>query len=402
MIGTVAIVVGTQGAAMNSRERLVATLRGEPVDRPAVSFYEIGGFDINPDDPDEFNIYNAPSWRPLIELAESQTDLLRMREPRERPDGNPCRTELMRIERCHKGDSRFTRTVIKAGGRTLTSQTRRDREVDTVWNIEHPIKNREDLLAFLELPDEFFASAPDIQNLLDTDRKVGDRGIVMIDTADPLGAVCMLFKMEDYLVAAMTEPGLFHRLLEKLAPHYYARTETISAAWPGHLWRICGSEFATEPYLPPRLFEEYAVRYMRPMIDTITRNGGFARVHCHGRIRSVLPHIVAMGATALDPIEPPPQGDVELAFVRKEYGDRLVLFGNLEARDIENMEPDAFEKVVAAALRDGTSGSGKGFVLMPSAAPCGRTITSRTMKNYEMMIRLVQNFQGVCDKPPAR
>jgi hypothetical protein len=37
---------------MNRRERLMATLRGGPVDRPPVSFYEIGGFKINPDDPD--------------------------------------------------------------------------------------------------------------------------------------------------------------------------------------------------------------------------------------------------------------------------------------------------------------------------------------------------------------
>ena len=41
---------------MTRRERLMATLRGETVDRPAVNFYEIGGFLVNPDDPDEYNI----------------------------------------------------------------------------------------------------------------------------------------------------------------------------------------------------------------------------------------------------------------------------------------------------------------------------------------------------------
>jgi len=57
------------------------TLRGEAVDRPAVSFYEIGGFEIDPHDPDDFNIYNDASWQPLLELAEEQTDLIRMRAP---------------------------------------------------------------------------------------------------------------------------------------------------------------------------------------------------------------------------------------------------------------------------------------------------------------------------------
>ena len=59
---------------MTRRERLMATLRGEPVDRPAVSFYEIGGFPIDPADPDPYNIYNAPDWQPLLQLAEEHTD----------------------------------------------------------------------------------------------------------------------------------------------------------------------------------------------------------------------------------------------------------------------------------------------------------------------------------------
>ena len=63
---------------MNRRERLMATLRGETVDRPAVSFYEIGLKKRNPDDPDEFNVYNGPTWRPLVELAEEQTDVIRL------------------------------------------------------------------------------------------------------------------------------------------------------------------------------------------------------------------------------------------------------------------------------------------------------------------------------------
>ena len=66
---------------MNRRERLMATLQGRPVDRPAVNFYEIGGFNVDPNDPDEFNIYNDPSWKPLLDLAENETDLIRMRGP---------------------------------------------------------------------------------------------------------------------------------------------------------------------------------------------------------------------------------------------------------------------------------------------------------------------------------
>lgn len=66
---------------MTRRERLIATLKGKAVDRPAVSFYEIGGFSVNADDPDEYNIYNSPSWQPLLRLAEDHTDIIRMVSP---------------------------------------------------------------------------------------------------------------------------------------------------------------------------------------------------------------------------------------------------------------------------------------------------------------------------------
>ena len=134
------------------------------------------------------------------------------------------------------------------------------------------------------------------------------------------------------------------------------------------------------------------MRYTGPMAETIQKHGGFARIHCHGRIRAVLDDIVGMGATAIDPIEPPPQGDVELAYVRHKYGRDMVLFGNVEFADLENAEPAAFEKITRKTLHDGTQGPGRGFVLMPSSAPIGRKITPRVMANYQTMVRLATTF----------
>ena len=379
----------------------MATLCGKPVDRPAVNFYEIGGFQVDPSDPDPFNVYNDPSWQPLLQLAEEQTDLVRMRSPvRSRshevisgkPDGDNCRDEFFKTKEYLENGCHFTSTTLKIGGRNMTMLTRRSPEVDTVWTAEHLLKDPEDLKAYLELPDEIFAEDVDVSSLVEEDRKLGESGIIMVDTEDPICAAASLFSMEDFTVVALTEQKLFGRLLEKLSVHIQARTEKTAKAFPGHLWRIYGPEYATEPYLPPNLFKEYVVRYTGPMVKAIAEHGGFARIHCHGRIRAVLDYIVEMGAAAIDPIEPPPHGDVELEYVRREYGRELVLFGNLEIADIENSEPGDFEKVVEKALIDGTSGEGKGFVLMPSSAPTGREITPRMMTNYQTMIRLTTRF----------
>ena len=379
---------------MNGRQRLMATLAGRPVDRPAVNFYEIGGFDVDPNDPDEFNVYNSPDWRPLLDLAENETDLIRMRTPVLAPVDAACRDRHFRQQTWVEGRSRFVRTTLCVAGRQMTALSRRDADLDTVWEVEHLLKDADDLRAFLDLPDEALEMSPDVGNLLTAEREVGDRGIVMVDQEDPLCAAAQLFSMADYMVTALYEQDLFQHLLTKLAGPIYRRAAKIAAAFPGRLWRIYGPEYATAPYLPPSLFERYVVGFTQPVVRLIHDSGGWARIHCHGRLSAVLPMIVAMGADGIDPIEPPPQGDVELSFVRRRYGKELVLFGNIEITAIENLPPDEFEPLAARALREGTEGDGRGFVLMPSASPYGRTITPTTMANYHTMVRLARQFRG--------
>lgn len=376
---------------MTSRQRLNATLRGEPVDRPAVNLYEIGGFKVDPCNPDPFNVYNDPSWRPLLQLAEERTDLIRMVPPDVRPAANNLRDEFFKVENYEENGSRFTRTTVEIGGRTLTSLDRRDPGVDTLWTLEHLLKDEDDVRAYLQLPDDVWANEYGVTGLETVERAVGERGIVMVDVGDPLCAAAGMFAMADYMLLAFSDKALFHELLAKVAVPNLAMVRAVAEAFPGRLWRIYGPEYAAEPYLTTRLFAEYVVRYVTPMIEAIHATGGFPRIHCHGRVKNIARMIVEMGAVALDPIEPPPQGDVTLAEMRRDYGKDLVLFGNLEASDIENMEPNEFEKVVETAIREGTSGDGRGFVLMPSASPYGRSITPRTIANYEAIVRLAES-----------
>ncbi len=377
---------------MNRRERLMATLRGEAVDRPPVSFYELNGLDEDPSNPDPFNIYSDPSWFPLIELAREKTDRIVMRGAVFAGSLPDPAESLAEVQTVLRNGSLFTTKTIKIGSKSLCSRTRRDPDVNTVWTEEHLLKDAEDLRLFLEIPQQEFAGRPDTAGVLSAEQALGDSGIVMIDTPDPLCLAASLFDMATYTIVAMTEPELFTRLTERYAAILIPGIEAVSRALPGRLWRIYGPEYAAPPYLPPDLFREYVVRHDRPMIDAIREQGGFARIHSHGRLRDILDDIVATGAVALDPIEPPPQGDVELEYVREKYGEQLVLFGNLEISDIETLPVESFAEKVRRALAEGTGGKGLGFVLMPSASPYGRKLSQKALKNYEKMIEIVEGL----------
>jgi uroporphyrinogen decarboxylase-like protein len=375
---------------MTRRERLMKTLAGKPVDRPAVSFYEINGLEDTANQ-DPFNIYADPSWKPLINLAAEKTDRIVMRSVGIKDMIKGEVDDLTSSETWYdEGGSRFTKTTIKLPGKTLTQTTRRDPDVKTVWTIEHLLKDVDDFKAWLEIPNDDSIKAIDIKPVIDTEKRLSDTGIVMLDTPDPLCKIAPLFSMEEYTITGFSESKLMHKALEKVSHGIYNHIESVCKALPGHLWRIYGPEYASPPYLPPHLFKEYVADYVKPMVDIIHKYDGYARIHSHGNLKDILDYIVATGCDGLDPIEPPNQGDVELSYVREKYGEQLVLFGNLEITDIENMETANFAKKVHQAIEEGTAGNGRGFVLMPSACPYGRHLSDLTMQNYEKMIKIIE------------
>lgn len=375
---------------MKRKERLLNTLLGKEVDRPPVSLYEIDRIHFEKDNESPYNVYSDPSWQPLLEMAWEKTDI--MAPVAFTFPGDNSREKFTRIETREENGSIFTSTEINIGGKILTKHTRRDKDISTTWTLEHLCKTPADLKAYLELPEDEYKSSPDLSEILSTENKIGDRGIVYLNTPDPICVFAPLFEMSEFTIIAMTEKELVHKALRKFQREIIAKVKAVSEIMPGKLWRICGPEYASPPYLPPELFKEYVLEYDRPIIETIHKYGGYVRLHSHGNLRKILDHIAKSNCDMLEPIEPPPQGDVELAYVRKNYGKNIVLGGNLEASDIENLETDKFREKVKRALEEGTGGSGRGFILLPSSAPYGRKLSALSMKNYECIFDCIGNF----------
>jgi hypothetical protein len=375
---------------MFGKERLQAIATGRPVDRIPVNFYEIDGFTQNPDNPDPFNIYSHPSWRPLLQLAREKTDVMAnfgidIRHQGVTVDLMPH--HLLTVSVSQNEEIRETITGLRVGAKTLTSRHVVERDIDTSWCTEHLIKDLDDFKSWLELPEFDLIGEADIVPALDLEARIGEHGVVLIGTPDPLCLIAQMMDMGTYTIIAMTEPDLFQQALDRAARYLYWRTEKIAAAMPGRFWRICGPEYASPPYLPPSLFYKYVVGYDRIMTEIIHRHQGFVRIHSHGRLRGILEFIVETGCDGLDPIEPPPQGDMELSAVHQACGRDLVLFGNLEASDIENLPESAFREKVRIAITEGRAKDGRGFVLQPSASPYGRTLSLNAMRNYEAIIK---------------
>jgi len=86
-----------------------------------------------------------------------------------------------------------------------------------------------------------------------------------------------------------------------------------------------------------------------------------------------------MGIDAIDPLEPPPDGDVELKDARKILGNEVVLIGNIEERLFEIGSKDDIERQVKKAINEGASEGG--FILCPTAMPLTTPLRKEIKEN---------------------
>lgn len=364
---------------MTGRERLLATLRREPVDRVPISTYELTALGPWGWAREE------PSYRRLLDEVTARTEALPIWSASMPP---APQEEPAEYAHWQEGDYTVTRITVHTPKGDLTAVCKEEPSVKTVWTVEHLCKDEADAERYLSIP--FYPMPVDASAFAPLEREVGERGLVLCDTGDALGYVAGQFEFGDFTVLAMSEPQLIRRLCDHAHVRVMHVLRGMLEAGCGPLYRIWGPEYATPPYLPPAAFQEFVVPYVTEMVELIHQYGCYARIHSHGKIRQVLEHILATGADATDPVEPPPDGDISLAEVKARYGDRLLLFGNMELKYLEQETPEEIDARVKEMMNAAKAGGG--YVLMPTAAPINIPLSPRTEANYLAFIAAGEKY----------
>ncbi|MCL2159973.1 MAG: uroporphyrinogen decarboxylase family protein, partial [Oscillospiraceae bacterium] len=68
--------------------------------------------------------------------------------------------------------------------------------------------------------------------------------------------------------------------------------------------------------------------YLAEIVGEIHRMGSLAILHSDGDLRLVLDQLVSTGLDGYQSIDP--QGNMDIAEVKRQYGDRLILVGNVK------------------------------------------------------------------------
>ncbi len=337
---------------MTRRERMMRIFYGGSPDRPAVKLWG-----ASPGrEP------GHPAYKRVYELALGKTDLFGSVNLSFDVYCGRHKDEFFRTAEEPSGSSGYVDAVstLNAGGRTLRSVFRKSLEKKHGYTREYMLKEPGDIEALLSLPYAPYPFSPD--DYFEAEREMGDAGVVMLGLDNPVHALQRMTGSENLAIWSFERPELILEALEVFSARIRAHARAALENGIRGVFGWVGPEVCIPPLMSPGAFEKYVFDIDKPLADLVHNGGGRVWVHCHGKMKGFLRRFAEMGADVLNPVEPPPMGDVALDEAFDIVGGSMALEGNIESHDvIMGSREDLGEKLRAAV----EAGAGRRFILCP-------------------------------------
>jgi hypothetical protein len=257
--------------------------------------------------------------------------------------------EVLTTER---SGERVVRTETAAG--TLQARWNLGPDGDW-WQVEYPVKTREDLAAALEVA-KARSYVLDPSPLIEPRAQVGDNGIVALELPRrPLSDL-----LHEFLGWSEGLMLLGDVTVEEIAGILDDKLQHLVRA----LGQIPG-EIALSPdnldgqFISPRMFKRHLAGGYQQTARLLGEQGRRLVVHVGGPIRHLVAPLSEAGVDGIEGIAGPPQSNASLAEARELAGPNLTLWGGI-AQDVlvGTYEEELFAGAVKQAVRD-ASGDGR-------------------------------------------
>jgi uroporphyrinogen decarboxylase len=134
----------------------------------------------------------------------------------------------------------------------------------------------------------------------------------------------------------------------------------------------------TGPFLSPSQFSEFVTPFLARLIEGYRSMGYYSIKHTDGNIMPIIDQIVDCGPDALHSLDP--QAGVDIGEVKRRYGKRVCLIGNVNCGLLQTGTEDQVADSCRYALRNGMPGGGYVF----STSNC--VYTGMSLSRYQMMM----------------
>ena len=192
-------------------------------------------------------------------------------------------------------------------------------------------------------------------------RKCGEELHVSSEIFSPFTQLMELLGYSEGLIAVMYDPGKCERMLASLTEG--AADLAVLQARAGADAVLVSSAFAGAGFLSLEHYRRFVLPYEKSIAERVHRETDAPiYVHTCGSIGDRIGAMAEVGYDGVDTMDPPPLGDTDIAKVKRDFGDRLFLKGNLDPVNLL-LKGSAEAIRGRAAELIGTAGQGGGYIL---------------------------------------
>ena len=361
---------------MSPKQLMLAALRLQPVERVPVAtynFHPFGGF------------ANEDAYQPMLDAlagAEHVGVLCKCGPSRKATRGEETKTESR-----NEGDAVVTTSRLETPKGELRSVHKTPKD-QPGYCMEPFLKTDDDIEKLLSLPAE--PGERDLSAVKAFSEQISDKGLAYVGYSDPFYAVAHWFDFEDFAIRCLSDLSALRALVEREFVRIKAELAQILEQARGYefLFHTAGPELATPPMLPPRVFDELVTPFERELVKMIKDAGQLSSIHCHGRVGTLLDRFLGVGCDVLEPLEPPPQGDIALDEALAHVDARMCLMGYIQDQDLHLAKPGEMREKVEWICQ---AAKGKtGYIMTPTATPFMHPPSEEFVRNYLDFLRTAQ------------
>ncbi len=213
-------------------------------------------------------------------------------------------------------------------------------------------------------------------------REMGDNGLVGVfcGTTKVVYDVDEIYDYYDF-------PEKYHKKRDSLLEYYLKRFDRLMSLEDKPDF-ICTGASGTLIHQTPAIFRELGLPIVKEITSLCKKHNIPSHVHSCGPEKELVKSLVEeTDLTIVDPLEIPPMGDCDLKELKKLYGEKIVLKGNLHTTDV--MLRGSVNDVVEASKKAIDDAAEGGMFILSTGDQCGRDTPD---ENIHAMIETAKTY----------
>lgn len=224
----------------------------------------------------------------------------------------------------------------------------------TSMHVKHPLEHID--VREYEFPELREEDVGEVEKL----RRSFEDYCVVGYVLQPFETACTLFGYSRIFRLMLLEPWKVEFVLDKLFSIAERQAALLAEAGVDQVYSGDDVGTQTTMMISPGLWRRFLKPRYEKLARTIHKRGAFFHFHSDGWIEPIIPDLIEIGVDVLEPLQPEA---MDIASVKRLYGDRLSFEGGIGVQRLPRMSPS---EVVAEVKRALEVMGPTGYTLRPS------------------------------------